>query len=460
MQLLTDRRMIGASIPCIAVFATSLAIAQIRGQPPRPINPTPICPVQTGAGTVHSSNINAGSVESWGPTNGSHIVSGDISIYGLLTIEPCTVVQIAAGKSITVYSGGTLLVSGTPVGKVSISNIVGGALWASIRNLGGTLSLSHAYIWGGGATQSSNLAYTATLEMRSNTANARFHVDNVEIGDSASQGVYVAGAVGFDSTSVNLRIRNCAYYPIHVYARVIGSIPTGSYAENKRAAIAIAGLAVGGTPVLDAQTMHNRGIPYHVGSGTDGGRMDVNSQNPNSVAVLTIEPGVMIQFPPGGSLKIDPTGGSNTAAARGALVALGTQSAPIIFTSDRGSAAAAGDWVGVTFGGTVNPQTKMQLVRVEYAGGAEIGGNSCPVAGRGQGENFAAIRIYGPPLSQTPFVTDSIIFASALDGIDRAWNANVLPDFKAVNSFAAVPGCLQSIPRNPLALCPTSLTCP
>jgi hypothetical protein len=168
----------------------------------------------------------------------------------------------------------------------------------------------------------------------------------------------------------------------------------------------------------------------------------------------------VIQFPPGGSLKIDPTGGSNTAAARGALVALGTQREPIIFTSDKGSAAAAGDWVGVTFGGSINPQTALQLVRVEYAGGVEIGGNSCPVAGRGQGENYAAIRIYGPPLSQSPFVTDSVIFASARDGIDRGWNASVLPDFKAVNSFAAVPGCLQSTPRNPLTLCPTSLTCP
>ncbi len=438
----------------------TMAVGQIRGQPPPLINPTPICPVQTGAGTVHSSNINAGSVENWGPANGPHVVSGDISIYGVLTIEPCTVVRMAATRSITVYSGGTLLVSGSPVGKVSISNLVNGSAWASIRNLGGTLALSHAYIWGGGATQNTNLAYTATLEMRSNNANARFHVDDVEIGDSASQGVYVAGSVGFDATSANLRIRNCAYYPIHVYARVIGSIPAGSYADNKRAAIAIAGLAVGGTPVLDAQTMHNRGIPYHVGSGTDGGRMDVNSQNPNSVAVLTIEPGVVIQFAPGGSLKIEPIGGSNTAAARGALIARGTQREPIIFTSDKGSAAAAGDWVGVTFGGAINPQTAMQLVRVEYAGGAEIGGNSCPVAGRGQGENFAAIRIYGPPLSQSPFVTDSVIFASARDGIDRGWNANVLPDFKAVNSFAVVPGCLQSMPRSPQTSCPTSLTCP
>jgi len=40
--------------------------------------------------------------------------------------------------------------------------------------------------------------------------------------------------------------------------------------------------------------MHNRGVPYHVGSGPDSGRMDINSQVAGQVAVLTIEPGIYI----------------------------------------------------------------------------------------------------------------------------------------------------------------------
>ena len=188
--------------------------------------------------------------------------------------------------------------------------------------------------------------------------------------------------------------------------------------------------------------------------------MDVQSPTPGTVAVLTIEPGVVVQFAPGGSLKIDPIGGSNTAAARGALIALGTPKEPIVFTSDRGNAAAAGDWVGITFGGAVNPQTVMQNVRIYYAGGAEYGGRSCPLNGGALGENYAAVRIYGPPPSTTPFITNSEIFESARHGIDRAWNANVQPDFAAANSFAAIKGCKQSTPNNPLANCPANLTCP
>ena len=461
MRLLTNRAIDRSFVLCLALLSANAAVGQIRGQPTRPINPTPICPPQTGAGTVHSNSIYGTSVENWVAANGPHQVTADLSITGVLTIDQCTVVRIAAGKSITVSSGGTLLVLGGRLGSVWITRQVNGNAWGSIRNWGGTLSLSYATLSDGGATTNTNLAGTATLEMKSASGSGSFHVDNVGIGDSASQGVLVTGKVGFDSTSANLNIRNSAYYPVQVQAHLIGSIPTGNYSENKLAAIAIPVVGGGGTVMTNSQTMHNRGVPYHVGNSSQNvGRLDVQSPTPGTVAVLTIEPGVVVQFAPGGSLKIDPTGGSNSAAARGALVALGTQKEPIIFTSDKGSAAAAGDWVGITFGGTINPQTAMQLVRVEYAGGTEIGGNSCPVAGRGQGENYAAIRIYGPPLSQSPFVTDSVIFASARDGIDRGWNANVMPDFKAVNSFSAVPGCLQSTPRNPQALCPTTLTCP
>src|SRR6185369_14121548 len=158
---------------------------------------------------------------------------------------------------------------------------------------------------------------------------------------------------------------------------VIGSVPTGAYTGNGRDAIAIAGT---GGPVLDAQTLHARGVPYHVGStGQDGGRMDVDSQVAGQVAVLTIEPGVTIQFPPGGIFNVEP--GSGTAAAKGALIAIGGTDAAdrIVFTSDQGAASKAGDWLGIAFGGAVDPRSVLQNVRVEFAGGTSTtGSNSCP----------------------------------------------------------------------------------
>ena len=257
--------------------------------------------------------------------------------------------------------------------------------WSSIENTGGTLSLTHVVLRDGGAPLNFGV-YTGALQMRSTGAIGTLHVDHVWIAYSRGQGVYINGDVGFDATSQNLYIYGSAGYPIHVYARVIGSIPTGDYRDNLRAAIAIAG---SGGPVLNAQTMHNRGVPYHVGSGADGGRMDVDSSplGPNApTAVLTIEPGVTVLFPPGGELWVMGLTTLPSGPARGALIASSLDpTRPIVFTSERDPARAgfpspaAGDWLGITIGDPVDSSTVMQNVRVRFAGGARNGGsNSCP----------------------------------------------------------------------------------
>jgi hypothetical protein len=315
---------------------------------------------------------------------------------------------------------------------VTFEPMVAGEAWASIRNLGGTLSLSHAVVAGGGDPLNTNVGLAGALQMQSPLATGGIlHVDDVEIVGSLSQGVYVNGPIGFDASSRNLRVHGSAGFPVHVYARVIGSVPTGTYTGNGRDAIAISGT---GGAVLDAQTMHARGVPYHVGgTGQDGGRMDVDSQVAGQVAVLTIEPGVTIQFPPGGIFNVGPD--QRHRAARGALIAIGgTDPADrIVFTSDRGAASQAGDWLGIAFGGAVDTRSVMQNVRVEFAGGTSTtGSNSCPYPAS-NGINDAAIRIFGPPLTQ--FITGTEIASSLHHGIDRGWRADLQPDFLAGNTF-------------------------
>ena len=282
-----------------------------------------------------------------------------------------------------------------------------------------------------------------------------FHVDDVEIAGSLSQGVYINGPVGFDASSQNLRVHGSAGYPVHVYARVLGSVPSGTYTGNGHDAIAIAG---SGGPVVDEQTMHNRGVPYHVGSGADGGRMDVNSQVAGQVAVLTIEPGVTIQFPPGGTLNVDP--GSGTAAAQGALIAIGgrAEAQKIVFTSDQGGARrrrATG-----SASASAAPSTRAARCRTcassSPAAPSVSGSNSCPYPGIAINE--AAIRIFGPPLTQ--FITKTEIRSSAHFGIDRGWRADLQPDFLASNTFTAVAACKETTPRTFNGVCPAVVPCP
>ena len=409
------------------------------------------CTAPSGAGTTHGS-INA--AETWTEAGSPHIVPFDINVSARVTIEDCVVVRMVKGVTVTVAPSGSLVANGNQDRPVTFEAKVAGMAWASIRNLGGNLSLTHAVLTGGGDPLSTNPAYAGVLHMQSSSLTSRFHVDNVDIGGSLSQGVYINGSVGFDATSQQLSVHGSVGYPVHVYARVIGSVPSGTYTGNGRDAIAIAG---SGGPVDSSQTMHNRGVPYHVGSGADGGRMDVNSQIAGQVAVLTIEPGVAVQFPPGGTFNVHP--GSGTSPAQGALIAIGGAAADqkIVFTSDQGLASKAGDWLGVGFGGTVDPRSTMQNVRVEFAGGASLSGsNSCPYPG--VAINDAAIRIFGPPSSQ--FITNSEVSSSARFGIDRGWRADLQPDFLASNTFTAVASCNETTPRTFNGVCPAVVPCP
>ncbi|MGZ5266181.1 MAG: hypothetical protein ACXWCC_05275 [Caldimonas sp.] len=407
------------------------------------------CAAQSGAGTTHGSISTA---QTWTEADSPHIVPFDINISAPVSIQECAVVRIVKGGTVTVAPGGSLVANGGQGRPVTFEALTAGQPWSSIRNLGGTLSLTHAVLTGGGAPLNTNVAYAGALHMQSPGLVGSFHVDDVEITGSASQGVYVNGPVGFDASSQNLRISGSVGYPVHVYARVVGSVPSGTYSGNGHDEIAIAG---SGGPVVDDQTMHDRGVPYHVGSGADGGRMDVNAPV-GSVAVLTIEPGVTVRFPPGGTLNVDPGNGTNP--ARGALIAIGgaTPSQTIVFTSDQ-AAPKAGDWLGIGFNGAVDPRTTMQNTRVEFAGGASLtGGNSCPYPG--VVINDAAIRIFGPP--QTQFITNTEVLASARFGIDRGWRADVQPDFLASNTFITVASCKETTPRTAAGVCPVNPPCP
>jgi len=426
---------------------------------PRQLTPLPkpyppgrmTCTAPTGPGTTHSS-INAS--ETWTAAASPHILPFDTSISNnvTVTIEACAVVLIAAGKTITIKSGGAFIAAGARRLPVTIGALVAGSAWSTIRNFGGTLSLTHAIVRDGGAVPNNNpnlVAVAGALQMQITGAVGTLHVDHVEIVNSRSQGVYINGNIGFDATSQNLRVHGSVGYPVHVYARVVGSVPTGNYTGNGHDAIAIAGL---GGAVFVSQTMYDRGVPYHVGSGQDGGRMDVRLLNPvpGTWAVLTIEPGVTILFPPGGSLVVN-------ASAGGALVALGTPTRKIVFTSDQGPASAPGDWLGLRFESPVAPQGHLRLVRVEFAGRASpTGSESCPYPGT-DNTNDAAIRIFGPPTTQ--FITDSEILHSAQHGIDRGWRGSQI-DFMTSNNFVGVAECHQTLPRTMSGACPVPVPCP
>lgn len=421
--------------------------------PDAPVDAPPrACITPTGAGTVHNTNI--ATAETWTEAASPHIIMNDTTVAAAITIEACAVVRIAGGKTVTINTTGSITANGLVGLPVTIERLETATAYGPIRAIGGVLSLTHTNVKGGGNPLGAPaLGATIIMNRSLSATTGSMHMDTVDIADSASQGVAMSGAAGFDASSQALTIHGSTGRAILSSPNLLGSIPTGTYTGNTINEVMI---DTSGGQITTTQTLHDRGIPYIVDDEANTS-LDVVSFTATP-AVLTIEPGVVLKFHPGSRLRIDTTGG-NTNPAKGALIAVGTAAKPIVFTSVAAT-PAAGDWQGITFSGLLNAATRMDFTRVEYAGGpTATGSGSCPYPGR-VGQNDAAIRIFGTPAPVQQFITNTTILASARDGIDRGWTLDGLVDFLPTNTFTGVAECDQSFPRQTSTICPTTPPCP
>jgi hypothetical protein len=155
-------------------------------------------------------------------------------------------------------------------------------------------------------------------------------------------------------------------------------------------------------------------------------------------------------------MRID--GSNGTTPAVGALIAVGTAAQPIVLTS-AAATPAAGDWYGLWLGRQPLAATRLDHVRVEFAGRASVSSTeSCVPAGQ-TGFNDAAIRILGGEPTSA-FITNTTIVSSARHGIDRGFRSDTKPSLLANNTFTNVPGCKETHPRDISGACPTPVPCP
>ncbi len=408
----------------------------------------PACTPATGSGTMHTSEIQA--AETWTAAASPHVLPGDLNILAPVTIEACAVVQIAANATVTVGPAGAILAQGAPGQLVTFEKKDAGA-WKVIRVLGGSVSFTHTLVQGGGAGSATTDA--AITVGASSSSPSMIHVDNLDVESSATQGLYVS-ATGFDATSQALIVHGSAGYPLHIAGRLSDTIPAGTYTGNTHDEIMIT--ATGPLDSIQSNTRwRDRGVPYHIGSGNANPRLDVTA--PSGLATLTIDPGVTVRFEPGGSLRIEPTTGTN--AASGALVANGTAASPIVFTS-AAVTPAAGDWQGIWFGQQVAPSSSIQYAHVQYAGAASVSQSGSCVYPSQSAINDAAIRILSGTMAPAQFITNTTISDSARHGIDRGFVSDTKTDFLPTNTFTNVAGCKETYPANANNSCPTTVPCP
>jgi hypothetical protein len=415
------------------------------------------CTPSTGPGTVHQS-VNAD--ETWTAAGSPHTLASDSTIYATLTIEPCAELLLAPGRTITVRGNGTIVARGTPTKRIHIGAQTPGQPFTRIRSLGNPLHFAYVDIDGGGDPANTSPYLTGTIDVQGSDSSMPtqplLEVDHVSIQGSGSNGVALYDGAGFAPGSAELTIGGSAQYPIGMWSRAVDGVPTGHYTGNAHDEIMLYGQGLAES-IYENATLHERGVPYLVGHPAAAGTLYVGgASGATGVTTLTIEPGVSVRFKKGGVMYVEVFSG--TGPALSALIAAGTTAKPIVFTSDE-AAPAAGDWLGIWFGGIPSVTDTLAFARVEYAGGASTSGSaSCPLPGMPAPNPDAAIRIFGVPAGQ--FVTNTTIVASAAHGIDRGYVSDVKQDFLATNTFSGIALCDQTYPGGMSVSCPAPVDVP
>jgi hypothetical protein len=425
----------------ISTFALLAACTPTGGEPDGGGGGTQ-CPTPSGSGTTHSGSVSADTT--WAAADSPHVITSAISVAkaATLTIEPCAEVRIKA-TGITV--DGKLVARGTSTKPITIT-ADDATPFSYVRSFG-SMDFENVTLKNGGATNDPN--GLGVIDARGDSSlppQALLRMVNVTIDGSQQWGVSLREGALFTTDSSGLTIKNAAMGAVRAEAPLAGSVPSGTYTGNGHDEITV----IANVPIDHDSIWKARGVAYRIGDRSGNGNdMRVGSPYvPASLATLTIESGVVVAVSPGGRILLN----YNSNGTTGALNATGAT-----FTSAAAS-PAAGDWVGLYFGSVPASTTRLDNVRVEYAGGPSFARSyHCDLTGGLNEAEDAAIIILAEPSSA--FVTNSTIVSSAGYGIDRGWSGSQL-DFMATNTFQAVAKCKQSYPRSSTGSCPATVPCP
>ncbi len=414
------------------------------------------CGTPNGTVVTHSSNITAD--ETWAGNGVTHSITQSIRVMApaTLTIQPCAIVSIAKDAEIGVLGDTTgnqtakLVAAGNdPVtGFITFMPAVNGQPWGAIHGFNqlSLVELHHTQLSqaGGSETFLANSAIGMIGPgIHTTTPTPVLLVDDVTIDHPVGGGVYLDGMAAFDNSSTGMTVVAPQDHPIAIQIMAAGSIPP----------VTLQQLPAQKTPYIDAHilpaaanisadTTINGNIPLYLEASVNV--IDTGT-NPNPLGVtVTILAGAQLRFKPGADLRMIFGGRGNAPNNLvGRLLAVGTPTAPITFTS-AADVPFAGDWAGLQLATSDNSQMAFNVI--EYAGGFSgvVSANCRPT---GTSDN-AALIIGGPDYtpSGTTIVSSTIQYSAGF-GIDAIWQAGTASDPNlagAGNTFNNIVGCEQT----------------
>lgn len=418
------------------------------------------CAPLSGPGTEHNKDVFAD--ETWGP--GLHNVTYNVYVSkkATLTLSPCAVVRVAKGFAINIGGSsdgedGVLVAEGKPDQAIVIEGATADKWKELLVSSKGQARLRYVTLRGAGDENSRNGAVLDLYGDPSKPLQALAKVDHVTIENGGRYGVALETHGGFSDDSSDLTVRGSGELAMRVSASAVRSIPTGKYTGNGTDAFRLVA-SLGYDAVVEDQIIHDRGVPYVIGGDKALSELAIQGEG-GTIPTLTIEAGVVLKFP-----KADRSSGvwvdrtTSDTPAKAILKVQGTAAKPVLFTSAEAT-PMAGDWVGVVFGGIPHADSRIEYLRVDYAGGdTGTRGYSCGTPGSDDPlSNEAGIAILGKPSSQ--FITNTTIAHSAKNGFERGWLGDAV-DFLPTNKFENIAFCTQTSNRPAVGSCPDPAPCP
>jgi len=315
------------------------------------------------ASTTKGIKVNGGTFslneETWLEQSCPYVIDGALSIQSssgaTLKIDAGNTILFTDGSQIEVaYNSGnfgTLIANGTenkPILFSSTSTTPEAGDWDAILCYSGTTpSTSFQYCtfeYGGNYSSSYGMVHLS--DCKASFINCTFRhskYDALRLSDDAE-------FVSFENnTFENIIASN---YPVSLYPNAAATIGTGN-TFNTNLGVRI----FGGTYTLANATWRKLNIPYYI-----DGTAEIQS---TSGATLTIEPGTTIKFTQGSQIEVAYNSGKY-----GKIIAQGTASEPIIFTSAAPDGAQSnGDWDAILlYEGTMSG-TIFDNCKILYGGG-------------------------------------------------------------------------------------------
>jgi hypothetical protein len=301
---------------------------------------------------AYATHIASGDDQQWNALAGGatyHII-GDVEIHDELSLGDGVQVELDEGVRFEVASSGVLMAEGTETNPIRFtsSDISGGRYWTgmTIRSSDARNVLNHTIVNYAGSPVERQYYRTSLGDVHANIAvmeGARLSVENSTIGHGAAYGIAVDYGASFNGFSSN-RLADNQDAPVLIHVNAVHGIDAATEFVNTENYIKIYN-----NQVTDDQTWVDL-------NGTTAYRFTWDVQVKSN---LVIDAGARLEFDEDVQLTVD---------SEGSLVAEGTASSPIRFTSS--NVAGEVRWAGIDIQST-SALNSFDYVTVNWGGGNE-----------------------------------------------------------------------------------------